>query len=685
MTVARRKARSERNTTETDLGRALYYVTQIILLLKIVLTLFVFDPYAADSFSLPKSAIAHLASFVLLGLLMALVWLEPNLVARSAMHIAVAGFLLAFVAATVFALDSYVALFGTSRRYLGLSQTADNVVVYAAAALVLQRAVDLRRALVALGCASALLAAYAILQSRGIDLLKYPEASAFATFGQPDIAGGFFGVAAVTFAVIGAYVLLASKNRLLGSAAVGVGLLCLGAFAVNGVRNGVLAIGAGLIAGALIGLKRGTRYRAFIVTVGLLALIAVIATAVSPVGARLRPDLLRSDASVLGRLEIWETALRLWSSRPLLGLGPDNFAVGYPAARGEISLSLNGIGVLQNSTHNWPLHVATSAGIAGALGLVAIFATGTLAIAREGRQGLGIFAVVPLTAYVGQSLVNVSDVALEWVPWMCLGVVASAYGRRAAAPESRRSADQVTAVAVLGVLFLIGSSLVASNELARIQASEALATSTGLASRGNALQAVSYARVGLAADGGRSEYWNGFGAALSAAGNPGAAAQGFAEATSRSPWEPTYWRNLGAAKFAANDVAGATAAFERAVRADPLDAQSHDLLARLAFNRGDFGVAANEGAIAVRLTPSNGSAYDAPVLAYLQLGRPGDAESLLNAGLTASDNAHGRALLARVLYVENRLAESRVQVSRALAMDPADPEALSVRALLDSR
>jgi len=667
---------------ETDVGRFLYYGVQAVLLAKIVLTIFVFDVYAADTFSLPKSAVAHTASVLLLALIALLALVEPKLITRSALHIGVLALLIAFAVATAFAADTTVGLYGISRRYLGLSQMADNVVLYAAAAMVLRTVPDFRRALVVLGTASVIVAGYAILQFRGHDFVKYPEPSAFATFGQPDIAGGYFGVAAVTFGVIGGLGLVAGTRRVASAALLAVGLLCTAAAAVGGVRNGVLAIAAGLVAAIVLVSWRGNQVRRIAIALGASTVVVAAIVALSPVGLRLRPDVLLRDSA--GRLEIWAAALKLWTSHPLLGLGPDNFGVGYPSVRSEVSVSLNGVGVLQNSPHDWFLYIATSAGIVGVLAFAAVLAAAWLVIVRGNRQAAAILAAVPLAAYLGQSAVNVGDVALDWIPWVCLGVLAGTLSKPWPTKGVPVSARPTVATSIV-VAFLIGAFVFTGGELARIQASEALAASTALVSRGSGAAAVESARIAVAADRNRPEYWNGFGAALSAAGNPGAAAQGFAEAASRAPWEPTYWRNLALARLAASDASGASAALQRATQADPFDAQSLDLLARLEFNRGYFTAAAAQGAVAARLMPRNAGAFDAPVLSYLHLDRPSEAEALLRNALSVADSAHLRGLLARVLYSENRLSDALVEVTRALAIDPAEPEALAVRTLLGSK
>jgi len=224
-------------------------VGQGLLFLKLALVVFVFDPNAADAFSLPKSAVGHLVTalvVVCLGSLLVrhgrafLLW--------SPIHLAVAALFISFVVATLLAIDQTVALFGTWRRYLGLTQLADVVVLYVSTVHLFRTALDRSRLLTVVLAMAVPVCIYAFLQRFGIDVVKYKQGlpRPIAMFGQPDLLGAFAAIAAVTaFATaIWCWPALRPIARL------GVLLVTLGCFFVElftGVRAGALGILAGWV------------------------------------------------------------------------------------------------------------------------------------------------------------------------------------------------------------------------------------------------------------------------------------------------------------------------------------------------------------------------------------------------------------------------------------------------------
>jgi Tfp pilus assembly protein PilF len=193
------------------------------------------------------------------------------------------------------------------------------------------------------------------------------------------------------------------------------------------------------------------------------------------------------------------------------------------------------------------------------------------------------------------------------------------------------------------------------------------------------LQAVEAARVAIAIDPRRAEYWNAFGAALAAAGNASAAATAFADAELRSPWDPAYARNIALQKVRLGDVSGAEAATARSLALDPNDPDTLDIDARFTFNRGDYAGAAELGERAVRIGPQEPSRFEVPVRAYIQLKRYDDAIRVAKAGLQVNDIPHLHYLLALAYYTAGRPDDARVELDRALALDPGSQEAIQLR------
>ena len=105
-------------------------VGQLLVILNVAVVVFSFDPAALDSFALTKSVVSHITAAALLALIALVLMRDPGLFRLTPIHVAMLALVVAFVAATPFAIDRQVALFGGWRRYLGLDQMADHAVLF---------------------------------------------------------------------------------------------------------------------------------------------------------------------------------------------------------------------------------------------------------------------------------------------------------------------------------------------------------------------------------------------------------------------------------------------------------------------------------------------------------------------------------------------------------------------------
>lgn len=637
------------------------------LFVKVLLTLAVFDPYALDTFALPKSAAAHSASLVLAALLG---WLfvryRGRLVVWSPAHVAVGLMLVAFSLSSILALDRTIALFGTPRRFLGLSQMLDNVVLYVGAVTLLREARALRLvAFVALGPA-ALEALYLFVQKAGLDPIKYRDSATalIGTLGNPDLLGSYLAIAGISALGL-AFLLVGRLSRPAVAGLVLLGISCmLGPFLV-GVRAGVLAVAAGFVATALLAVRvpwRRPWWRRGLVAFGVLLVAGIL---VSPVAGRLRPDTLVKDPAITMRVAIWDAAAKAVIARPVLGIGPDNFVVFYPAHRAEAS---GRTGLLENSTHSMWLYVATSAGLIGLIGLFLFVALVTEAGIRGARAGaVGSLALVPFLAFVGQSFVGINEVVLEWVFWLSAGMVAGAAGRALRRPRTgyrRPTASRlIGGVAVAAAVLIIFSQV-----MPRIVANEAIAHAESLSGLNRGDEAIPYAQEAIRADGRRGEAWSTYGTALTTAGRLAPAIAAYTAASEREPWGPLGWRNLAIVWAQLGNRNAAAAAAEKALVVDPFDGESHDLMASLAYEAGDYARAAVEGerAIALRPLPLESTFYTA-ASAYIQLKDFARAEAIDREGIVLYPHARLRLQLAAVLADEGKKAEALAIVDALIA------------------
>jgi O-antigen ligase/Flp pilus assembly protein TadD len=665
----------------------LFIAAQAVFGLKLVLTVLLFDPQAFDAFSLVKSAAAHATSLVLVVLLVGILVVHGRrVVSWSPLHLLVGALLACYALATVFAIDPQVAVFGAWRRYLGLTQMADDVVVYAAAVVLLPTARDLARLATVTLAAASVVVAYMFIQQLGLDPVVYIQRNIrpIGTFGQPDLSSAFAGLVSAVALGLAVWV----RSVPLRAACGALALLSFLALLFTNVRGGIVGFAFGFVAVVALAFWGDRRPSTRVLAgIGAAAVVAVAAVLASPLRDRLGPGLF-ADASSQSRLDTWLIALQLIAGRPLLGLGPDNFAVAYPAARTLDSALLNA-GELQNSTHNWLLQVATSAGVLGVVALLALLALAGFLALRLGRQGHPAALALPaVAAFFGQGLVTINDPGMDWIPWLCVGIIAGASGSRlVAAPQRKRAPaplipprTRLIAISVVAALTLLFAGAAARD---RVAASEHFAASEAL-QLVNRSGAIVESQLALSLDPRRAEHWSGVGAALNGSNKVAAASAAFAQAAHLEPSDATFWRNLGLMRILLDDPRGGLAALERAAQADPFDPETRDLLARITLSLGDAERASREGHLAVRLRPLEPTTYEAPTTADIRRGKPQAAEEMLRQGLTRFDLVHSlplRILLAQVLHEEKRDEEARKEIATVLSVDPTNASALKLRDL----
>lgn len=687
------KSRPQRANADTDDPREqlradpVFAIAQVVLLAKLMLVVLVFDPRSFDTFSLPKSVAAHSMSLLLAALLL---WLVARHGRRvffwSPAHIGAGALLAAFVVATPFALDPVLGLFGVFKRYLGLTQMLDNVVLYLAVGILFRDLRSLRLlTIVSIGTAVPVLA-YAFVQRLGLDPLKFEQATTsipISTLGNPDLAGAYVTITGIT--ALGLAFLLWRRTSWIVIATIAVvGLACIGVLAFTGVRAGVLGAGAGWLAVVALTLRMpgyGNWRRLVAFAFGPVLAIGI---AFSPIAPRLDPAFLAVDSSIQGHLEIWETAAKGIAARPVLGLGPDNFAAFYPANRAERSAFV-APGQLQNSTHDIWLYITTSAGLLGAVSfifLVALLIALCLRAARICEPAA--FALIPLFAYLGTSLVTVNEVVVDWPFWVAAGVIASASASPLLVSRRRRAYSVSVPRVPVGVAAIVSALvLIGLTEVPRLVASEAMLAEEAYSAANRGAEATLHGQQAASLDPRRAEYWSSYGTGLFTNGSTPAAAAAYLEAATLQSWQPLHWRNLAITWGAIGNRESTRAASERAVAADPYDSVSRALLSSVAYDQGDFARSAAEGehALALTKTPTSGL-YFVTISAYVQLKQLDRAESLARTAVAAFPTIPLRLQLAAILADRGEKDEAVALLDALLRDAPNNVDAQRLRAAI---
>lgn len=419
-----------------------------------------------DLFGLPKFLVVALSAAV------AVVTSAVLVVRRGAVvipigpfPIAILAFLVAAAVATVTSVDPAVSFFGQYYRWSGLL----GYVIYAVLGLVAIRhasAWPVRRLVDAVLAGAAVTAAYALLQSVGLDPFAWAGG-----IGNTSVAG----------------------NINWGSAYVGLGLTVAlhravspGSLLMRRVSAGlVVVLGAGLISlEAFQGFLVAAVGTAIVLVVQLwdrlpaardllrrrrreLTALLVLVLAVGIWSAFQGPEVLRRAVGVgfEARLHFWDAALSMIADRPLLGSGLDTF--GHLWSRYQPPAYAVDFGdAWVDVPHSVPLGMFVDGGVLLGVAYLAVIGSVGLAIARGASddgvriRGDLLSLVLIWVGYQTQSLVSIDQPQLAVLHFVVAGSLVGALGQVSEKPvslpwirqrvERKRGADQLGPVRPLG-------------------------------------------------------------------------------------------------------------------------------------------------------------------------------------------------------------------------------------------
>lgn len=410
-----------------------------------------FAPFAADVFMLPKLLLAAGATVIGWAAFFGATRPAPP---RPHALVPVAALLAATVAATAVSATRATSLLGVYQRYGGVLPLA---VFVAFAALVVAVSWDRpdRVATIgtSLGAASIAVAAYALLQRAGVDAFDFREASGGAvrypgsTLGNSNFAGGFLAIG-LPFVVSGAITAHGTRRRAVATAAIVI--VAAGLWATSS-RGGLVAATAGLAVAGVAGRRALPRAaRPALVAGGVLAAALVVAAAiVVATGARDVPggdlEVLRGDSARVRGFE-WEAAWRAIVDRPVLGHGPDTFAVVYPQFRSAEDATALG-NQLSDKPHNVLLERASDTGIVGLGAYVAVAGVVLwFAVRRPPNDRVAVVAACAgaYVAYLVQSLFSIDVPPLAFSGWLLAGCLVALADPAIVDARTRRRAVTAT-------------------------------------------------------------------------------------------------------------------------------------------------------------------------------------------------------------------------------------------------
>ncbi len=719
--VSRRGRVAATAAGQADLARSnLRRIGVALVCAKVALVPLVFDQSFDWPFTVSKGLLSHVLAYALAGVIAGLlIRFGRGFVVWSWLHVPVLAFLAVNVAATAFAVDPILALYGTHARMLGLGTIADWVVLYAALVLLVRTRADAVAVLASAVAASMLVLVYELVQLAGMDPFRWNMDSAarpFSTIGQPTSLAQY--LTTLAFGVAGFALLVKGVGRRPRVALLLYAVVLLAATAANGTRSALLGIATG---SALLVILIWLTYRgrrALVVGILGLSFSAAALTLVfvpSLIGARLAStiELLQAEdtgVDLVDRLEpygsdrfaLYEIALGIVRERPLLGYGPDGFAAGVPEHRPERAHPTIQQGV-PTSGHSWIVYIATSSGLLGLATFVAVVVTGFALTLRRGLGTPAVAGAAMIVSFLGTGLTTVNEIGTEWLFWAGVGMIAastaqpfptttsSRQGVDARASKRKGSARWSDPRSIAAALCVGAGLLLSLTLIGPAAASRSARASQDLRLVGRVPQAIELALAATRADTLRADYWRVLGLAYvgSARWRDGGAA--FERALTLAPYDVRNLNDLALTQLVlanTGDAAARTRALEladQAVETDPNNPGAHFTRAAIRQGTGDQAEALRSIERALELDPRSTTPrlYVIGTQALLALGRPADAVRLARRGTavfsTTPRSFDLRIELVRGLIAAGQRADALSEIDIALTIRPSDRTAQQLR------
>lgn len=371
----------------TGPAHPLLRVRQVVLVVVLVAMPSLFDPTTVEVDNLPRLVVLLVAGVLLLGIWgVDAVWSgwRPWRLVNGLQWV-----LLAIVAwfgvTTVTSVEPRLSLLGRDGSYEGFVLLAAlAVVTLALAESFTARALP---ALLRVVVASAVpVLVYGVIQLYGFDVdksspwdfVRWHNAyhNVFATFGNPNHLGGYL----VTILPLGVVTAVLTKHRWLRVALWGWVALTLVLLLQTGARGawlGALAGGAVLVVGLLPRVRASARTVGLVAGGGLVVAVVLIGAGSRFLGAKASALFqFGSNSSVSQRYGYWRAALSLAGHHPLVGTGPDTYAVTYARYEDAALAKVLGSTFFVNGAHNIFLSWLANEGVPGLLLVVVLFVFG---------------------------------------------------------------------------------------------------------------------------------------------------------------------------------------------------------------------------------------------------------------------------------------------------------------------
>ena len=407
-------------------------------------------PLWPEPFSMPKVLPLTMLAFASIPLL---IQRRAALTSNRVPLVLLGGFVLFVVLSQMFSgAPQAISLWGEWLRRAG-SLTAISLSLLLAAATLLTRR-EVKTALAWVVWAGVPATAYGLVQLVGADPFPWNNQGwIVSTFGNPNFAAAGLSMLALLTAGLALTRTYGTLWRVLMAPLVALeALLAL----QTGSSQALFALAAGVGAGAVAWLLHWDNARRGVALIGIAVVGAFgfVLTLMALFGLGPLVSFVSSD-TLMFRQWYWGAAVRMATSHPFVGIGPDGYGRFYGEFRSEQAAEMFSLGA--SAAHDVPLQWAATVGIPAALLYVALMVSvAVVVIRRLWVQGptasplaLPLFAL--WAAYQVQSLVSIDATNVAMMGWLASGLLLAV-----TRTDPREVATSIGAWIGAGVLAVVG-------------------------------------------------------------------------------------------------------------------------------------------------------------------------------------------------------------------------------------
>jgi O-antigen ligase len=341
-------------------------------------------PLTYDQFDIVKVFVMRACAIGGLGAWAFQFFLRGGKLRRTKLDWLILGFLGWVLLTSFTSISPATAIFGKYRRFEGFLSFLTYAVVYFLVVQIADRPSRIRSLARTLLLSGVLVAGYGLLQAAGLDPiswganLPFEVNRSFATYGNPDLLGGF-----LVFPLVVSMAMALSEKvtgwRIFYWVTFLMTVACWITAAVRGAWiGGALGLAVLVVAAVLAKVKFNVVDWSFTGLTGA-AGVALVARSMTMPGSVLNvPERIASifkfgEGSALTRFEIWQAAIDAIKAKPITGFGADTFRLVFPKYKPLAYVKDAGYLSVADNVHNYPLQLMAGIGIIGFLLLYGVF------------------------------------------------------------------------------------------------------------------------------------------------------------------------------------------------------------------------------------------------------------------------------------------------------------------------